>query len=635
MRKRAKWAAGAGLVAIIAAGFIPLRFWSDALKTELAEQVARTAAIEVETEGAATLNILPYPRITYSNVRIGHPDGMLTVRARRVSADLKIWPLLTGRVEFAGLHLNRPAIVLDMAASPADRSAAIRSAIEAPSASQEARTADQTPLGAIRITEGALRLRSRDEVVAYVGSVNGAVKWPQLGSTATLSGYGVWRGERVDLEALLAKPAEVMRGERSPLTVKLASKVLNVSLDGSLAGGARWQLDARVASGSERFTQFLTLIDAHLPLPGRHARFALSGQIRATPTIATMSDLRLSLDANAFEGSLTVLAGEKRPKISGTLATRSYELRGSETGLPTMRRDRQWSRETIAPGRLDLFDADLRLSAARVGIGRMTLTETGFVVSLDDGRLSITTAAAEAYGGALRGRWTFDAQAETPEVEAVGSFKNINISAFLRGMGHANIASGVASGEYSLRSAGANAHAVMQNVSGAVSASIKSPEIIGVDLERALRRTERRPLSIPAEVRSGQTTFLAAEIEARLSDGVMRFERATANGHGADVSIGGDVSLADRTVRLEVAARQPRVAKQASDAREAPSLLLTLEGPWEDPALSIDPESLIKRSEAAAPLLLRRTQAREPAREPAIEATESVQTGEPAKPQDR
>jgi AsmA protein len=572
--------------------------------------------LQAQTLGRVTIALLPYPRVTYEDVRIGNPDGGISLAVRRVTGNISVTRLLTGRLEFAGVRLAQPEITINQAGARTTHAPVIQRAIEAPSASHEARRADRTRLGAVTMRGGSVRLRTHDGASTVVDSVDGSIEWPNLGSPAVLSGRGLWRGEKIELEALLGKPAEVLRGEKSPFTLKLASRILNLAVDGSLAGGARWMLEARVASTSERFGRFLALMDARPALPSRLSRFALSGQLRALPQSATLSDLRLTVDASTFEGSLTLLAGEKRPKVTGTLATRAFDLRTRESGLPVLRRDRQWSRDDFAIGRLDAFDADLRLSAAQLSLGRFMMSDVGLVVALDDGRLEITTGGAEAYGGSLRGRWTFDSRMQAPELAGNGSFRNINIASFLRGAGHSNVASGAASGEFHIQTRGASVHAMMQNASGKTLMTIRAPEIVGVDLERALRRTERRPLSIPTELRSGQTSFLSADIEATIDQGVMAFDRASAAGHGVEVGVTGAISLPDRTLRLEIAARQPRPAKPPADGREPALLVLDVEGPWEDPALSIDPESLINRSEAAAPLL-RRQQAPLPASAPA------------------
>ncbi|MFN3890722.1 MAG: AsmA family protein [Beijerinckiaceae bacterium] len=611
MTKPMTWAASAALLVLLAAGLIPLPLWSNALQRALVDQVAQTTALEASTGGRATLAALPYPRVTYEKVRIGHPDGSVSIVADGLTAELSITRLLSGQIEFAGLRLARPHVTIDAAAERLEKSAAIQRAIVAQSDSDEARSADRARLGVVRIVNGSLRLRANESLMIVVDDVNARVDWPSLGSTATLSGRATWRGEKLNIDALLAKPAEVLRGEKSPFTGKLSSRLIDISLDGALSGGSRWLLDTRVAVSSERFTQFLNQIDVQPPVPGRLARFALSGQLRALPQSAQLSDLRLSIDGNSFDGSLSLLAGEKRPKISGTLATRTYDLRTGDAGLPVMQRERQWSKDALAVGRLDLFDADLRVSAARLNLGRLTLSDAGFVVALEDGLLEITTGAAEAYGGALRGRWRFNARTATPEMSATGNFKNINLASFLRGMGHGPVASGSATGEFDLQSRGSNVHAMMQHLSGTIRSTIRSPEVVGVDLERALRRTERRPLSIPAELRSGQTSFTAAEFDARIEEGRLEIERAVAAGPGVEIVVSGDALLAERMLRLEVAARQPRPGKSGP----VPTLILDVEGPWERPEISIDPESLIQRSEAAAPLW-RRSQTPAPALAP-------------------
>jgi AsmA protein len=605
MKKTLAWVAGGLLGAVTAVGFIPISFGSAHLRAALKDQFALAAGLDASSNERVTVAVLPYPRVTYSNVRIGHPEDSFTLVTERLTTELSLRALAMGRLEFAALRLVRPDISIDASAERPEHASVIRRAMNAPSSSEESRAADRVRLGSLRIVDGVIRARAKNNSSILIERINATVDWPNLGASASLTGRGVWRGERFNLDVLLARPAEVLRGERSPFIGKLTSKLIEVAIDGTLAGGVRWMIDARLASNSERFTQLLSLAGVSPPIPGRLARFGLSGQLRALSHTATLSDVRLTLDANAFEGSLTVQAGEKRPKISGTLATRVYELRTSEAGLPAMQRDRQWSKDGFAIGRLDLLDADLRLSATRLNIGRLAIADAGFVIALDDGLLEITTASAEAYGGAFRGRWRFNSRVATPELEATGTVRNVNIGALMRALGRPGIGAGVAAGEYTLQTSGSSVHAMMQNASGALKASIRNLDIVGVDLERALRRTERRPLSIPAELRTGQTSFASAEIDGKIDTGLFRLARAIATGPGVEASAAGEISLPDRTLRVEVAAQQPRPARSAGDGKEAPALVLDIEGSWNAPALSLDPESLIRRSEAAAPLLRR------------------------------
>ena len=609
MKKPLAWAAGGLLGAILAAGFIPVSVGSSQVSNALQEQFALAAGLEASAADRVTVAALPYPRVTYSQVRLGHSGGSFTLTAERLTAELSLLPLILGKLEFAALNVFRPEISIDATGGKPEQAAAIKRAMNAPSSSEEARSADQARLGSLKIVDGVFRARSSETASVLIERINATIDWPNLGASASLSGTGSWRGEKFDLDLLLAKPAEVLRGERSAFIGKLSSRLIAMSADGALAGGARWMIDARLASNSERFTQLISLFGDSPPVPGRLERFGLNGQLRAFPNTATLSEVKLTLDSNVFEGSLTLQAGEKRPKISGTLATRAYDLRTREAGLPTLQRNRQWNRDGFAIGRLDLLDADLRLSASRLNIGGLAISDAGFVIALDDGLLEITTATAEAYGGAFRGRWRFNSRVATPEIEATGTAKNVNVALLMRALGQTSVGAGIAAGEYTLQTSGSSVYAMMQNASGAVSASVRNLEIIGVDLERALRRTERRPLSIPAELRTGQTSFATAALDGKIDGGLLSLARTVASGPGVDASVAGVISLSDRALRLEVTARQPRPPKASAEQKEAPVIVLDIEGAWHAPALSLDPESLIRRSEAAAPLWRRPTPA--------------------------
>ncbi len=107
----------------------------------------------------------------------------------------------------------------------------------------------------------------------------------------------------------------------------------------------------------------------------------------------------------------------------------------------------------------------------------------------------------------------------------------------MRALGRPGVSAGVAAGEYTLQTSGSSVHAMMQNASGALKASVRNLDIVGVDLERALRRTERRPLSIPTELRTGQTSFASAEIDGKIDNGLFRLSRAIATGPGVEASL--------------------------------------------------------------------------------------------------
>ncbi|MGO9755191.1 MAG: AsmA-like C-terminal region-containing protein, partial [Roseiarcus sp.] len=130
--------------------------------------------------------------------------------------------------------------------------------------------------------------------------------------------------------------------------------------------------------------------------------------------------------------------------------------------------------------------------------------------------------------------------------------------------------------------------------------AVENGEIYGLDLGLAFRRMERRPLTAGVELRSGRTGFelLAAKFsilqgQADIEEGIARDERMTAY-------FSGRAQIAERTVDLHATA-----SRQAAGDADAKPLQLgfSLSGGWDDATLAPDALGLIRRSDAAAPLL--------------------------------
>lgn len=619
MRAKLKWAAALAMALVLVAAFTPWRIWSQPLRKEFATQARRTTGLEAAVYGPISFALLPRPHVDYADVALGASQGAVGLRARRLRGELRLAPLLFGRVEFANVRLYQPEIVIDPSGFRSDAATVLTRASAAPTATKEARKADLAKLGAVTIIGGRARIRAHGADAVALDDIDAVVDWQSLGEAASLAGQLTWRGEQAQVEALVGKPAELLRGERSPFTLKIASRSLDVTLDGAIAGGARWLVDARLASTSERLRNLLALLNVRPALPGKMARFAVSGQLRALPQTMSLSDLKLTLDSNSFDGSLALRLGEARPVLSGTLASRSLEFAPHEVGVPHLRgHDRKWNRETLATPRFDLFDADMRLSAAKAQLGRVSLADAGVMMTISEGRLELTVAGAEMYGGKVKGRLMITPNERGLNLRSSGGFANVDAGAFLRDVARVPRLYGATSGEFSLDTTGATVAAMMQQLNGRARLSVRKGEIMGIDVEQAVRRADKRPLSIPMGVRTGQTNFLTAEVAATVARGLMKLDEAHVSGSGVEMAIKGEVDIGRRLVRLDIAASPPAPAtppatppataaataatEAAIPAPEPPLLNLDLVGSWDNPVMTIDTESLIRRSEAAAPL---------------------------------
>lgn len=604
MVSRLKWLVLPIGLAAIGAAAAPWTLSGEALRRELADQVLQTAGLRATAEGKATFAVLPRPRIKLENVIISDEKGALVVNADVLKGNLRLLPLIAGRMELSSVLLVSPEITYDHdGSSPLSRQGAIARASDALPATPEAVGADQARLGTISIADGAAVLRNRDSGTSVtVEEINLTLDWPRLSAPASLNGTAKWMGETAEVAAWLGKPAAVLRGEQSSATLKVESPSLTLSTNGAISGHPHFQYEGRVAAASHSMRALLASFGLQVPLPGPLANVSVSGNARGTLRSLALSSLRMSIDGNAFEGTLAIQGTNARPAISGTLASDSLVVEPLVSDLPTLTApDGQWSRDPLTLAALDFADVDLRFSAARARFGRVVFEDAGCSIMLSNGRLDATLGQAKAYGGQIKGRLSLTPADRGSELRANGVFTKVDSGAMMKEALRSIRISGEASGQFSLDGSGATVAEIIRSMDGAAQVTFRNGDILGLDLEQALRRLEKRPLSIVTEVRSGRTGFESASVSARLNDGLVEINDATVSGLGVQLAVSGTASLADRSLQLRAIARQ---SSPGAAAREnAPQLMMDVRGSWDDPSLVFDKDFLMRRSEAAAPLL--------------------------------
>ena len=234
-------------------------------------------------------------------------------------------------------------------------------------------------------------------------------------------------------------------------------------------------------------------------------------------------------------------------------------------------------------------------------IGRAIFDDAGCSLQLSNGHLDITIGQARAYGGQIKGRLSLTPGERGINLLATGVFSKVDAGAVMKEALRSIRLTGETSGQITLEGSGGSVADIVQSLDGSAQLSFRNGDILGLDLEQALRRLEKRPLSIITEVRSGRTGFDSVSVSAQLNDGIVAVQEATVSGLGVQLAVTGTASLIERTLHLRAMARQS--GPTAASRENGPQLMLDIKGPWDDPSLVFDRESLIRRSEAAAPLM--------------------------------
>ena len=600
MNKKLKWLAASLVVMGLMGGAAPWTFSGAAMRNELALQIRETTGLLAEAKGRTTLALLPRPRIKIEEVTIQDREGKLLIKSGTVRGNLRILPAFAGRMEVSSLSLTAANIDIDLDGKPLTTEGAIARAIEARSESSEASAADTARLASVSIINGAARLTRDGQVVSVLENIDATLDWGSLNQPAGIRASFIWASEPVDVTAWLGQPAQVLRGASSPVSLRLDSPSLNLSANGIVSGGQTPTYAGKFVANAPSLGAVLDRNNIYLPLPGLRRSLSLSADARASQRSIQLSDLQFKIDETAYEGAIILSSHRGRPTLMGTLATKFLQIDPLLTEVPEPREsDGRWSGAALPKPDLGRADVDLRISATRAQIGRLQARDVGFSLLVASGKAELVVADATAFGGSIKARFNAEPSEAGYAMRASAAFARVDSAAVSNDIFRNQRISGAATGEAAFAGEGASFAQILSSLRGSTKITLTNGDVTGLDLEQALRRLEKRPLSIASEMRSGRTAFNEAQIELEIANGVAKVQTIEARSPGVDISVTGSASIARRLLDLTIRARQTG----RDDNQPAPQLNMDLKGNWDDPNLIIDAQSLIRRSEAAAPLL--------------------------------
>ena len=154
---------------------------------------------------------------------------------------------------------------------------------------------------------------------------------------------------------------------------------------------------------------------------------------------------------------------------------------------------------------------------------------------------------------------------------------------------------------------------ITRTLNGTASLIGEKGALAGLNVEQLLRRLERRPLSGGGEFRTGRTPFDKITVALKIAQGMVTVEDVKIDGSAVRLALAGSASIPERELDLKGTAVLVSTERADATAFELPFIV---QGSWDDPIMLPDPEALIRRSGAAAPLLnaVRDQRARDAAR---------------------
>ncbi len=532
-----------------------------------------TAGFALRGPGSVTLSILPTPTLHVIDAEWDSPTGAPAITAPRASIRLGFLPLLAGRFEPLAILLRQPTAFIDLDAMP---------------------NATQSPLGAnpssagqwpaeIAIQQGLIHISSASRHVdALIGDVEGTADYSGLSSPISANLRATWRDEPLTINLRVDQPAQGSNGADTTVSLTLTTNTARLRFDGDIFNNATLggSLSATIPASSP-LKRLLSLDeDTFVPLQD----VAFSGELAARQDSVQLTQMRLSIGQQKFEGALTLQPTPRGATISGTLAAETLNLDDFLAHFPPLFDAKgAWSDAPFHIPRFPDLTVDLRLSAAQVEWRGHRFDDAAMALIGGDGQLTASVLEASAYKGTLKGDLNLRRETSGLALHASADLANVDVGAMLAGFGLSAI-SGQGSGEFDVGGTGASPAALVRGLEGNALVKLAGGEIEGLSFEEALRRSLRRSIDPANDMRMGRTVFTDASASLRIAHGQARILAAALNGPGVNVGVHGDLDLMARQIDAKAVAIQTDSA--GAPTADGPRLTFDLSGPWLAPAVS-------------------------------------------------
>jgi AsmA protein len=598
------------LAALIAAGTsviaaAPSFISADVIRDAVASEIKEATGLTPRLHGPVSVSMFPAPTVVFSDVVLsggelsdgavsdGPPDvqdaaaPMLT--AASVTVNLRLVPMLARRVEIADIALVQPRI--DLTVYPDGRtswSPLVDNLAQAlkPDAEQG------LSFSQIAIRDGVVAVHVPAQgVEETVERVELSLAWPAITGSFAATGHFTWHQRVVDASLALANFRNALEGDNSALKFRASAGPLKLAFDGVMGYRPSLRIDGALAADAASLREALVWGGGRALPSGGLGLFAIKARATITGRAISLSDLNVELDGNVAEGVLSY-ATTGRQNFQGTLAVDSLDLNPYVSTFQLIAENtRDWDRRSLMLEWFNGWEADVRLSAARVRLPHAELGRTAVAANMRAGRLAITIGEAQAFDGVVTGAIAVARSEAGADFSSQMQFSGVNLGNCLEQLFDIDQLSGSGSLAFSLASSGRNVKELAGNLSGTVHVAATEGGLSGLNVEQVMRRLQRSPLSGGGDLRAGRTPFDRLNIGLRIIEGVATIDDVALEGPNVRLAVTGTTSIPEREFNL---AGTANLVSDASDAAPLFELPFTVKGQWTSPSIVPDTRALTK-----------------------------------------
>ena len=586
---------GAAMIGLLGTSWFLNR---DALRDAVEAQIRAVTGLDLVISGSIDVSVFPGSYVSFHDVGLkGNRTTDPALRVDVLTANLRLLPLLLRRFEIADVMMLRPHIQVVRDGNGESNWTPF---VETIARTMKPGAENQVSFSEIRIQDGVLDYEdATSHVSEQLGDIDLSLAWPSISRSFAATGQFDWRGERVDGSISAADFVAMLSGDRSGLKARLASAPLKLAFDGTVANRTSLMMEGNVTIDSLSLRNALRWMGQPVPGSGGFGRFALKARANVVGASVALTNVNVELDGNVAEGVMTV-ANNGRQTLQATLAAGALDFTPYISTFRMLASGaRDWNRQLFDLNALSSTDLDMRLSAAKVTVGATSLGRTAFGANLRNGALALSVGEAQVYGGVAKGSFAIARSDAIADVKAQFQFADVDLQACATELFGINKLSGRGNLSVSLVASGASPFGLASSIDGTATLTGHDGAIAGFNVEQLLKRLERRPLSGGGNFRNGSTPYDNLTVSVKFNDGIATAEDIRLESSATRLTLTGTASVPAREFDLKGVAS----LVSAPNATPGFDLPFVVQGPWDDPLVFPDPESLIRRSPGAAQLL--------------------------------
>lgn len=575
----------------------------DTVRDAVESEIRRVTGLDLAMRGPVSVSTFPVPSVEFSDVALGGTvAGEAALAAKRLTVDLRLMPLLTGRIEIANISLVKPHIAVTVDSDGHTNWSPLIDILARALKPNAARNERLLSFSEIGIKDGVVALSVPDrDVHETLTGVELSLAWPSIAKSFAATGHFTWHNEIVDANLAIANFSGALAGDDSGLKFRMNAGPLKAAFDGAMSYRPSLKIDGTLAADSASLREALQWSGGRALPSGGLGQFALKARAGVNGRAISLSDLNVELDGNVAEGALSY-APAGRQIFQGTLAVERLDLRPYVSAFRLIADNaRDWDRRSLKLDWFDGWDADVRLSAARVQLAQAELGRTAAAASLRSGRLLVTVGESQAFDGVVTGTIAVAKSEAGAEFGSQMQFSNVDLEKCLGQLFGVGRLEGSGNMAFSIDSTGRNVQELAANLNGAVQVSARQGALNGWNVEEMMRRLQRSPLSAGGDLRNGRTPFEKLNIGLRIVQGLATIEDVALEGPSVRLAVSGTTSIPDREFNLSGTANL--IGAAASDANPLLELPFAVRGQWENPSIVPDTRTLLERSPTVRSLL--------------------------------